>query len=107
MWLYCFRKNKLNKIVKAVHYKIRDHVSGECSYATSGKSALMRHAKVVQDKIRDHACGECDNATSQKYELKKHMLSIQKVGDKKVKGYQVILSCVEVPNIINMYCSLI
>ena len=54
----CFKKwrdqGELRRHIKAVHDKIKDHVCGQCGYATSHKWMLTQHTNTKHHEIREN-----------------------------------------------------
>ena len=58
---------------------IRNHICGECGYATSYKFDLKRHIEGVHEKIpkiKKHVCEDCGYASSHKGDLNKHIKGV-------------------------------
>jgi uncharacterized Zn-finger protein len=72
----CSRKGDLNRHIKSVHDKIKDHECDLCEFKCSNKSDLTTHIKVVHDKIKDHECVDCGYTFSNKGTLKQHIKQI-------------------------------
>ena len=79
-------KSDLKKHKESVHggsdkkYKC-DH----CPYQTHERRNLRNHIKGVHEKVRDHVCGECGYASSLKSGLKRHEETMHGKRDKKFK----------------------
>ena len=67
------RKDNLKQHIRRVHDKTGSHVCGECGYSFTRKDSLKKHIKVVHEKLMNHVCVECGFATSLKDNLRKHI----------------------------------
>ena len=56
-----------------------------CSYITVHRGHIEKHIKAVHMKIKDHVCGDCGYASSNKYNLTQHRMQVHKVGEKKFR----------------------
>ena len=66
----------LNKHVRGVHAKIREHVCKECGVAFARVDSLNRHFKSVHAKIKEHVCKECGTAFAHAANMKQHFESV-------------------------------
>jgi KRAB domain-containing zinc finger protein len=69
-------KSKLERHIKAVHDKIKDHHCSECEMSFSQPEKLERHIKSVHDKIKDHHCPNCEYSCSNNGDLQQHIKRI-------------------------------
>ena len=51
----------------------------QCTYETSYYGSMNRHIREVHDKVRNHKCDECGFATSQKGNLRAHLASVHNI----------------------------
>ncbi len=73
----CFTtKSKLQRHIKAVHLKIKDHHCGDCEWSFSSNAELQQHIKAVHDKIKDHHCDDCDASFSTNSQLQTHIKAV-------------------------------
>ena len=70
------RRCDLNRHIKVVHDKIRNHACEECDYTTSSKGDLDRHRRTMHKRMKNHACEECDYTASDKGNLNKHIKAV-------------------------------
>ena len=66
-------KTALNRHIKTVHYKIRDHVCGFCGNSFAYKTTLQDHEAAIHTKVRKHVCKQCGFAAAQKSNIRTHM----------------------------------
>ena len=66
-------KTALNRHIKTVHNKIRDHVCGFCGNSFAYKTTLQDHEAAIHTKVRKHVCKQCGFAAAQKSNIRTHM----------------------------------
>ena len=69
----CASISDLNRHIKQVHNKIKNHKCTKCEYACSLKSCLTDHIIAVHDKIKDSQCLTCPYKCSRSSDLTKHI----------------------------------
>ena len=71
----CSRNSHLQKHIKAVHDKIKDHECphSDCDFKSSSKGGLQEHIKAVHDGIKDYECPDCDFKCSKNTHLQRHI----------------------------------
>ena len=79
-------KGHLNRHRDSVHKMgEKKHSCELCTFKTYEKRTLKSHIKRIHEKIRDHVCGECGYASSHKNDLKMHKEFRHGTRDKKFK----------------------
>ena len=75
-------KTALNRHIRTVHNKIRNHKCGLCALSFAQKSTLQHHVEAVHKKLRKHVCEECGYSATQKSNIRTHMKRAHSFGSK-------------------------
>ena len=75
-------KTALNRHIRTVHNKIRNHKCGLCGFSFAQKSTLQHHVEAVHKKLRKHVCEECGYSATQKSNIRTHMKRAHSFGSK-------------------------
>ena len=77
------QKWSINRHIRDVHDKIKNHVCDECGYASSEKNMMERHWDAVHNKgDKKFKCEHCPYSSAKKSMLKYHMISVHNIGEK-------------------------
>ena len=70
------RKCKLQRHIKVVHDKIKDHHCKVCEYKARDICRLQRHVESVHVRTKSHKCPKCDFAAARKDNLTQHIRAV-------------------------------
>ena len=85
--LFCdksfFHRGHLKDHIKCVHEKIKDHACQFCDKSFGLKSDLQKHIKRIHEKIKVHKCQFCDKSFAQENILNRHIQGVHKFNEGK------------------------